>query len=175
MQDFRTQNGRRNHERGVVLSEFTILLPILLVIMMGLVDLGRVIYAHQIMTDLTREAANLVSRGSTAAEAYVASDLDEGPIQVAAHGGMIISTVTRRDLNDPTPWIVGQVRNGPLGNVASRIGTDNGPAEIPNVDEIELGVTLMAVEIVHPFEPVFGLPEFGLDFYPDVLYDAAIF
>ena len=142
---------------------------------MGLVDLGRVIYAHQIMTDLTREAASLVSRGSSATEAYIASDLDEGPVQVAAYGGMFISTVTRRDLGDTTPWIVDQVRNDPLGNVASRIGTDNGPALIPNLDEIEPGVTLMAVEIVHPFEPVFGLPDFGLDFYPEVLYDSAIF
>ena len=33
----------------------------------------------------------------------------------------------------------------------------------------------MAVEIVHPFAPVFGIADFGLDFYPEVLYDAAIF
>jgi hypothetical protein len=51
-----------------VLSEFTILLPILLVIMMGLVDLGRVIYAHQIMTDLSREAAIFV--GGRASASY---------------------------------------------------------------------------------------------------------
>lgn len=174
MKRFR-QERAANRERGVVLTEFTILLPVLLVIMMGLVDLGRVIYAHQIMTDLTREAASLVSRGASPAQAYFATSLDEGPIRVDENGGVIISTVIRRDLDDPTPWIVEQVKNGPLGTVASRVGTPGGPASIPNVDGMQPGVTMMAVEIVHRFEPVFGLAEFGLDFYPDVLYDVAFF
>jgi hypothetical protein len=36
-------------------------------------------------------------------------------------------------------------------------------------------VTLTVVELVHGFEPIFAVEAFGLDIYPEVLYDAAFF
>ena len=162
-------------QRGVVLTEFVLLLPVLLIIMMGLYDLGRVIYTHQVMTDVTREAANLVSRGSSINQAYFAAGADVGPIDIEKHGGMIFTTVQRRSTDDATPWVFDQQRKGPRGIVASRIGKPGGKAEIPNLDAIAPGVTLMVVELVHGFEPIFASEDFGFDFYPENLYDVAFF
>jgi hypothetical protein len=55
------------------------------------------------------------------------------------------------------------------------VGLVNGPAHVPNVDALEPGVTVMAVELVHGFEPLFPIDAFGLDFFPEVLYEAAFF
>jgi Flp pilus assembly protein TadG len=54
------QHGRG---RGLAAVEFALLLPVLLVLMIGLVDVARALQAQMILINLSREAANLASRG----------------------------------------------------------------------------------------------------------------
>ncbi|MRW87495.1 pilus assembly protein [Pseudoduganella sp. FT26W] len=55
---------RRYHRhRGLAAVEFALLLPLLLVLMLGLVDVARAMQAQMILINLSREAANLASRG----------------------------------------------------------------------------------------------------------------
>ena len=56
---------RCDAERGVAFTELLITLPLLAVTMLACIDIGRLIYFNQVATDLSREAANLVSRGAT--------------------------------------------------------------------------------------------------------------
>jgi Flp pilus assembly protein TadG len=49
--------------RGLAAVEFALLLPVLLVLMLGLVDIARALQAQMILINLSREAANLASRG----------------------------------------------------------------------------------------------------------------
>ena len=162
-------------QRGTGLTELIILVPLLLVCMLGAFDLGRLIHAHQTMTDMTREAGNLVSRGSTIDQTFDAAFLSSGTLDVTSVGGIIISEVRRRSTDDPTPWIFQQERRGALSGIASKVGTSDGPARIPNIAAIPAGVTIMAVETMYPFDPAFDLASLGLSFYPEVLYDAAFF
>jgi len=52
----------RNH-RGAAIVEFCFVLPILLVIVVAIIDLGRLVQARFIITSLAREGGNLASRG----------------------------------------------------------------------------------------------------------------
>ena len=51
-----------NTFHGQALVEFALLLPILLVLILGAMDLGRVFYVKTILTNAAREGANYLSR-----------------------------------------------------------------------------------------------------------------
>ena len=51
-----------NTFHGQALMEFALLLPILLVLILGAMDLGRVCYVKTILTNAAREGANTLSR-----------------------------------------------------------------------------------------------------------------
>jgi len=74
---------RRQHRRlrGQSLVEFALILPIFLLVLFGLVDMGRAVYANSTLSQASREAARLVSVqaswvGSTAPSCNTA----EGPV-----------------------------------------------------------------------------------------------
>jgi hypothetical protein len=168
-------NKHSVRNRGTALSELVVLLPFLIVMFLISVDFGRLVYANQVIVALTREAANLVSRGATTQEAFAATFMTKGEIDVQAKGGIIISEIRRKDAQNPTPWIVRQDRRGSLSSYPSRVGTVGGPARIPDVNTLPAGVAVVAVEIVHPFKAMFDLASLNLNFYPEFIYDAAFF
>ena len=155
--------------------ELAVLLPALLIVILGTVDFGRLIHAHQILSDLTREAGSLVSRGSSGAQAFAATLTADAPLDLSTHGGVIVSRVRKRDQNDSQPWVFEQEVHGALGEPTSKIGRRGGPATIPGIDRLDEGVTIVCIEMFHRFEPLFAIADFGLDMYPEVLYDAAFF
>jgi len=62
---------RRLHsprQGGLAAVEFALLLPMLLLLLFGMIDAGRALQANIIMTNIGREGANLVARGSTQLE-----------------------------------------------------------------------------------------------------------
>lgn len=54
---------RRRRQAGIAAVEFALWLPILVLIVVGLVDLARALQANIILVNLSREGANLSSRG----------------------------------------------------------------------------------------------------------------
>jgi hypothetical protein len=158
------------------MGELAVILPVVLAVLLGIIDLGRLVTVHQALNDLSREAANLVSRGASIASAVAAvRAADDGPVDVEANGVVIISTLQRRSAGDSTPWVVDQFRTGAVAGATSRVGRVGGPAQVPNVESLEPGVTIMAVELAHTFAPLFPVDAFGLDVYPEVIYEAAFF
>jgi len=55
-------NNKHNSLRAQALVEFALLLPILLVLILGAMDLGRVFYVKTVLTNAAREGANYLSR-----------------------------------------------------------------------------------------------------------------
>ena len=163
-------------QRGVALSELAISLPVLLIMVLATVDFGRYIYFTQVTNDLAREAGMLVSRGATYSQVFQATFDADRPLDVESDGSIVISRIRRHTETDGTPWVFEQETAGQLSEYLSRIGPENGPAELRQIEELGGGVTLMAVEINHRFEPLF-LPNtmLGVNIYPDDLYNAAIF
>lgn len=58
----------RHKEDGQSLVEFAILLPIFLILLLGIVDFGRVLYTHLEMELVTQETVRLGGLGQTDAE-----------------------------------------------------------------------------------------------------------
>jgi hypothetical protein len=143
--------------------------------LLAVVDFGRLVYCYQVATDLTREAGNLVSRGTSVTDAWNATAAADGPIQVDEAGEMIVSVIRQRSAKDTTPWIFEQTANGPLKGVKSKIGVLNGKASIPHIKSLATGVTVTAVEIYHGFEPIFTGGGLALKFYPQFVYGVAYF
>ena len=50
------------NDKGAALIEFCLILPVLLVLVFAIIDFGRLIMARLIITNVTREGANLASR-----------------------------------------------------------------------------------------------------------------
>ena len=168
--------NRARRQRGVAMAELAVILPLVLVVLLGIIDIGRLIKTHQALNDLGREAANLVSRGASIEAAVAAVTVAKnGPVDVKDNGLIIISTLQRHSAGDARPWVMDQYRTGVVAGGASRVGKVNGVASVPNVEVLEPGVTVMAVEVVHAFEPLFPIQAFGLDIFPEVVYEAAFF
>lgn len=55
----------RKRQRGVAAVEAALLLPLLMLLLFGMIDAARALQANIIMTNIGREGANLVARGST--------------------------------------------------------------------------------------------------------------
>lgn len=51
--------GNRSRQRGQSLVEFALIFPVLIVILMGVFDLGRVVFAYNSLTNAAREGARL--------------------------------------------------------------------------------------------------------------------
>lgn len=166
---------RRRRQRGVAIAELALALPILLVLVMATVDFGRYVYTSQIVNDLAREAAMLVSRGATVDQAATAAYQADGPLDIKDSGGMIVSYVNRRSATDGTPWITNQVTVGSKPVKSSKIGSKGNAAKLPKIKTLSSGVTITAIEISHRFEPLFPLQSFGLNFYPPEVYNVAVF
>ena len=103
MHALRGRNVRRARERGAAMAELAILLPVVITTLLAVIDFGRLVYCHQVATDLTREAANLVSRGTSVTDAWNAAASADGPIQIDDDGAMIVSVIRRKSATDPTP------------------------------------------------------------------------
>jgi Flp pilus assembly protein TadG len=60
-------NSRRSDARGQSLVEFALVLPIFILVLMGLFDLGRGVYAYNTLSNASREAARVAIVNQTPA------------------------------------------------------------------------------------------------------------
>ena len=81
----RLHKGRET-SGGQSLVEFTLVLPVLLVILAGLLDLGRLYYAYVAVTDAAAEGARYATMypQDTSAIRTRASEATHGPVQIDA-------------------------------------------------------------------------------------------
>lgn len=119
-----TRSGRR--ERGAVAVEMAIVLPLLLLIIAGMIDLGRLFYVQTMVTNASREGARMKSLGYTDADAITRVN-NSSPGLAALGGPPTITFVACPASPLPTSaasatvsaplfdWLV-------LGNIASLFG-----------------------------------------------------
>lgn len=59
----RSLHGRSGADRGAAAVEFALLLPLMLLIVLGIIDFGRMLNAQQTLTNAAREGSRLVAFG----------------------------------------------------------------------------------------------------------------
>lgn len=79
---------------GQSLVELALVLPLLVALLLGVIDLSRVIYAKNTITNLSREGANLAARTQIDAEEIMTSLANTAkPLAMAGNGMMCITEV----------------------------------------------------------------------------------
>ena len=75
---------RARHDRGAAAVEFALLLPLLLLLVFGLIDFGRALYAQVTLTQAAREGARLAALGqSSVVSRTQAAATDLSPVAVS--------------------------------------------------------------------------------------------
>jgi len=85
---------RRRSESGQAFIEFTFVVLMLIIMLFGLIDFGRAIYEHEVLTNLSREGANLASRNTSLASAAAAVVADSSLNLGGSNGFVIVSSVS---------------------------------------------------------------------------------
>ena len=154
--------------------EMAIVLPLLVLLALGVFDFARAIHAKNIITNMSREGANLASRTGTTnpdimnAIAYTAQPLD------MRNNGMIYVTVVQGnpEHGSVVPRIISQSRWLNKSDPRSKIGSAAGESA-RDLDALNLaqGETVHAVEVFYRYRSVF-YTYLGLD---KQLYSMSVF
>jgi len=141
------ESSARPGMRGQSLVEFAMVLPLVLVLVLGIIEVSYALFENHIIIKLTREGSNLISRGTKLGHADIDSWLLSGtnaPVAFNAKGKLVLSVIKLGDAgaNLDRPIIshrrvVGTLSaNSVLGNPpsSSYSGTPDFAAVNPNND-----------------------------------------
>ncbi len=77
-------------ERGAALVELAIILPVLIILVLGVIDLGRVFYSYEALVNATREGARYCALNPTVSDALTRTRVQEE--LNAAESGVLLYT-----------------------------------------------------------------------------------
>jgi hypothetical protein len=81
-------------DRGQSMIEFAVVLPLLLVVVLGLIEVSYALYDQHVVTKLTREGSNLISRDTSLQDAANAlSHMQARPVDLNSNAKVIFSVV----------------------------------------------------------------------------------
>jgi len=169
------RTGARSRLRGVAVVEMVMVLPILLVLMFGVIDIGRAILSHQVLINLSREAANLSSRGTPLDDAIAAIQVSAAPLNIARDGYVLITEVAR-DANGRLTIVQQRAAGGEAH--ASHIGTGVGSSAVLPATSTPIppnGRSVFAAEVFYHSEPITPLGNLVDIDTGGVYYDVAFF
>jgi TadE-like protein len=87
----------RSGSRGQAMVEFALVLPFLMVVVLGVTELGYALLDSHVVTKLTRESSNLISRDSTIQDAVTAMvSMSSRPVNFTNGSSKIIFSVVRK-------------------------------------------------------------------------------
>lgn len=173
------RSGRGESAQAFV--EFTFVAAMLVVMLFGLIDIGRAIYEHQVLANLSREGANLAARGTGGTETEILSNAaaavvtSANPLNLNTKGLVIITTITNN--GSGRLFIRSQWSQGGI-TATSKVGTGVGrPAVLPatNPQVPQPGQTLYATEVFYAYAPITPIGKLLTVAVPSRLYDAAYF
>jgi len=171
---------------GQALVEFILILPILLLLGLGVVELANMLNAYLVLTHLTREGANATSREND--PAGIDTDLDTviagaEPIIRGDNTGQWTVIYSQIVPVVPGSYQVSRMGSWIRGGLSqvSKIGFDGNPvnwAELGvNPDSITPGQTFHVVEVYYDYRPsmVTPLENFLSVVLPTTFYERAVF
>lgn len=167
----RASRRRRPFDRGQGLVELTLVLPVLLTLTFGVLELGTLLDVSHSITGLTREGANMASRGASLDSVLYVTALNGSTIGLQAGGGVIVSEI---EIQGAVPVVIDQVAT-PEYTLMSRLGTLGTPATALAGQGLTTGKTYFVVEVFAPYRPFTPLDGLVRAVVPDTLYDRTVF
>jgi Flp pilus assembly protein TadG len=188
---------RNQSERGQSLIEFSLVLPLLLVTVLGVVEVSYALLDQHIVTKLTREGSNLISRSTALGDAVTAlRTMSTRPVDLDDGSRLILSVVrnvpTIGAANYNKAILAQRYAYGNLSKSSTILtaGTPSfGPGpeySAPNQDSntglqvtnmpitLSLGATLYITELYTTHPTITPLAGFGIQ-VPETLYSIAYF
>lgn len=77
------------NKKGQALVEFVIILPIFLVLVLGVIDIGKILYNKTMLEGLITEAVSMYFDGSSEIEIRQALDLEETVLMIDEEGSTV--------------------------------------------------------------------------------------
>ena len=185
-------------ESGQSMIEFAIVLPLLLVVVLGLIETSYALYDQHVVTRLTREGSNLISRDTTLGDAVNAlKSMSSRPVNFDSNSRVIFSVIMNPDVTTATnynrPILYARYSYGAIPGT-SRLSTGGGSygpgpeytANNPNGDTglritnlpanvvVPLGGFVYVTEIYSNHQLITPFNRFGVT-VPSTLYSIAYF
>ena len=158
-------------ERGVAIVEAAIVSVLLVTMALGIVEFGNALSRVHTITALSREGANMASRGSSLNEAINVTMTNGSSIDLAGKGGVI---ATRILVTNGSPMIIDQAAsNGYMGQ--SRMGIIGTPANSTDDWNLADGQSIYTVEIFYDYDQITPFGDVVNVVVPDQLYERAVF
>ena len=176
---------RRNHprnllrgEEGVTAMEFVMVLPFLLFLLMGGIELATYVLLHNKLGRVAATTADLTTRTPEVTEQDLqqilgASSTVALPYQLDVQGAVVISSITADPDPDASPPVsVSWQRNIAGAGVAfdSQIGAEGQEAALPDGFSLRPTQNAIIVEIFYDYEPMW----FGQVTGPQQIYYRAV-
>jgi hypothetical protein len=171
---------RRHNERGVALVELALLLPLLVVLAFGVIDLGRLIHARLVVTNVSREGGSLASRDiQTGNELITMLQSSAAPFNLQTQGRIYIIRINAGETRfDPRPYIDSKFQS-PGGYAASssisgNVGDTPGGLSSTLMNHLTFRTAnntsdlseITIVEVFYHYRPITPLPNFVQNLFP---------
>lgn len=151
--------------RGNSMVEFGLIFPLLLIVFMGIIDIGQLLMANLKIYNAASSMADLVSRdekisAATLTDLFGAASQVADPFDLAANGKVIITSVSADADNDPR--IFWQETDAGAYAATSAVGSVVGnSATLPATLQVDDQETIIVSEVFFQFIPIFGLINTG--------------
>lgn len=173
---------RLRDKQGASILELVFLLPLLVIMAFGVIDLGRLIHARLVVTNVSREGASLASRPPVVPNLIAMLQSSATPFDLVNQGQIYITEI---GAEDPThappivnPYIISRSQNGSLSVSSSISGAVQGQLQsglsqtmvnhlsviLPATTAKISGVTV--VEVFYHYRPITPLPRFVQNLFP---------
>lgn len=145
-------------QRGQSVVELALVLPLLVLLMLALVDLSRAIQAYNIISNMSREGANLVARSAIDQEQIMDSLARTAqPLKMSEQGMMYVTEVrgTAGSNSMVTPVFISQRGWQGRSSPPSRINSTNVAAAIEGIT-LSDGDTIYIFEVFYQYTSLFN-------------------
>ena len=144
-------------DRGGVMIEFGFAMPVLVLLMLGGVELGRYVLLHQKLDRTAMTVSDLVARVQTVTTAevdtiFTAANLVMEPFTFDAQGAVVISSVKE---DSGSPKVIWQRKGAGTLSVTSAIGTQGGAATLTDNNLVDDNQAVIIGETYYQYSPWF--------------------
>jgi hypothetical protein len=164
-------------KRGQTLVELTLIIPLMLALVFGAIEIGSVISTYLTISHTAREGANLTSRGTVPNTALNAVITAADPTIRDTNLGqwrVIYSRITQAPGGGAPTYIVeSQIIRGNFGQ-ASQIGGIGATVTLAGIQNVGAGQIFHAIEVYYDYTPNV-LTYVGSRFLDKTFYERAIF
>ncbi|MDH3700594.1 MAG: pilus assembly protein [Alphaproteobacteria bacterium] len=144
-------------KRGGILVEFAMAMPVLLILLIGGVELGRYVLLNQKLDRTVMTISDIVASSTTVTTAEIdqifdATGLILEPFPFGAEGTVVISSVRRQT---GSPKVIWQRSGAGSLSVTSLVGVQGGNATLSDNDLVDNSQAIIIGEVFYQYTPWF--------------------